>query len=64
MAKKQKPVSLVNEKLTELTQHILTYESDTFSADQSKITKWEAMCLASDFVVFCISETVNNQENE
>ncbi len=42
-----------------LAKSIKTYESDTFSASGSKITKWESEQIAETLVVRAIQQMIN-----
>ena len=54
-------VDSINEKEAELQAHILAYESDTFSASETKITKLEAMEISRRIVVQMMDDLINYQ---
>ena len=54
-------VDSINEKQAELKTHILAYESDTFSASETKITELEAMEISENVLVCVMNDLINNQ---
>lgn len=63
MAKRKNVVESINEKEAELQKNIYEYESDTFSAKGSRITKLEAKEISRRVLVDVMNDLIDNQRS-